>query len=123
MPVQDLSRHLLTTQRFTEDGEQQYLDDRVPYRFRDKPGTQIYTAKEGDSLFFLAAKFYATMPRPAGMWWVIADFQPQPIHDPTLTLQPGRVIYIPSQRVVSEEIINESRRGTTITTDIGDRGR
>jgi hypothetical protein len=41
---------------------------------------------------------------------VIADFQPDPIHDPTLELEPGRVLVIASLRTVLEEIFSESRR-------------
>jgi hypothetical protein len=48
--------------------------------------------------------------RPAGLWWVIADFQPDPVHDPTLSLEPGRVLVVPSIRTVQEEIFSETRR-------------
>jgi len=41
---------------------------------------------------------------------VIADFQPDPVHDPTLSLDLGRVLFIPSVRVVTEEVFAEARR-------------
>ena len=41
---------------------------------------------------------------------MIADFQPGPIHDPTLALDVGRALVIPSVRVVTEEILSEQRR-------------
>jgi hypothetical protein len=41
---------------------------------------------------------------------VIADFQADPIHDPTLSLALGRELAIPSVRTVVEEVFSESRR-------------
>lgn len=86
------------------------LAEREPYRFRELPDNRIVRAKEGDTLFTLAAKHFAGIPRPAGLWWVIADFQPQPIVDPTLRLRPGALIVVPSVRTVTEEIFAEGRR-------------
>jgi hypothetical protein len=63
-----------------------------------------------DSLFSLAGKYFAPLPRACGFWWVIADFQPDPIVDPTLALDIGRLLYIPSTRVVTDVILGESRR-------------
>jgi len=50
------------------------------------------------------------LPRPAGLWWVIADFQPDPIHDPPVALELGRVLAIASVRTVLEEVFSERRR-------------
>jgi hypothetical protein len=50
------------------------------------------------------------MQRPSGLWWIIADFQPDPIHDPTVRLTPGRTLYIPSLRTVQEEVFSDKRR-------------
>jgi hypothetical protein len=44
------------------------------------------------------------------LWWVIADFQSDPIHDPTRKLKRGRVLIIPSERTLTEEIFSERRR-------------
>ncbi len=41
---------------------------------------------------------------------LIADFQPDPIHDPTLSLEVGRVLVVPSLRTVTEEVFSEKRR-------------
>lgn len=121
MPIHDLSRHLFIDQRNTA-GEQAFLEDRVPYRFRPLSDTQLVTARQGITLYTLASRYYAALVRPAGLWWVIADFQPQPIHDPTVVLALGRVIHIPSQRVVTEEIMNASRARESFTTVIGQAG-
>ena len=66
--------------------------------------------KQGETLFSLAGRYFAALPRPAGLWWVIADFQPDPIHDPTLSLEVGQVLLVPSVRTVVEEVFSEKRR-------------
>lgn len=83
-----------------------------PFRYRDIADNREHVVREGDTLFTLAGRYFrsGSLPRPAGLWWVIADFQPTPIHDPTLALQPGRVLVIPSVRTVIEEIFSERRR-------------
>ena len=50
------------------------------------------------------------MPRGCGFWWAIADFQPDPIVDPTLDLEPGRRLVVPSLRVLTDVILGEQRR-------------
>lgn len=86
------------------------LTEREPFRFREFADTRLHRVKQGDTLFTLAAHYFAPLPRPAGLWWVIADFQPQPIVDPTLRLRPGALVAIPSVRTVQEDIFNEARR-------------
>jgi nucleoid-associated protein YgaU len=92
------------------------LTGEEPFRFQAFPDTQQVVAKAGDTLWGLARRFYGGtgpgqgIPRADGLWWVIADFQPEPIHDPTIALEPGRVIFIPSLRTVQEVIFSEARR-------------
>lgn len=81
-----------------------------PFRFRHFPDTREHVVQEGDTLQSLAFKYFQGMPRPAGLWWIIADFQPDPIHDPTVRLAVGRMLYIPSLRTVQEEIFSDKRR-------------
>lgn len=81
-----------------------------PYRFRVFADNVEHVVREGDTLWTLAHRYYLGVERPAGLWWIIADFQPQPIHDPTLALVPGAVLVIPSLRTVQEEIFSERRR-------------
>lgn len=109
MPPRQYSRHTFTTAVRTE-GEPQFLTDRVPYRFRQFSDNRQVIAGRGDTLFHIAGRAFQPLPRPAGLWWVIADFQPQPIHDPTIQLAPGQVLVVPSVRTVIEEILNEKRR-------------
>jgi hypothetical protein len=91
------------------DGVQR-LTDRVPYRFRPLSDNIVHSVREGDSLWNLAGLFYKGFARPSGLWWVIADFQPEPIFDPTIALMPGTILFAPSMRTVEERIFNEDRR-------------
>jgi hypothetical protein len=65
---------------------------------------------QGDTLWGLAGRYFAPLNRACGYWWVIADFQPDPIIDPTLGLEEGRVLFIPSRRVLTDVILAQARR-------------
>ncbi len=62
------------------------------------------TWTEGDTLHHLA---YRTLGR-AEWWWVIADRNG--MHDPTVRIEAGAVLMVPSRRAVTEEILTERRR-------------
>lgn len=109
MPPRRFSRHTFTSAVLDDDGRL-FLTEREPFRFRAMPDTRQHVVKEGDTLFSLAGRYFSPLPRPAGFWWVIADFQPDPIHDPTIDLDPGRILFIPSLRVIQESVFSESRR-------------
>lgn len=81
-----------------------------PYRYREFPDTARHPVVDGETLQGLAGRYFKNFPRACTLWFVIADFQPEPIHDPTISLEAGRVLLIPSERVVSEEILTEARR-------------
>jgi Tfp pilus assembly protein FimV len=110
MPPRRYSRYSLTT-AVTDERGRLYLTERVPFRYRSRADTREYTVRPGDTLYTIAARQYAGLERPAGLWWVIADFQPQPIVDPTVQLVAGQLLFLPSLRVVQEEIFSERRRG------------
>lgn len=109
MPPRRYSRHTFA-RAYLDGSDDLVLTDPVPYRFKAFADNRIYVVKEEDSLFNLAARFFKGIPRPAGLFWIIMDFQPQPIHDPTLKITPGTTLVIPSLRTVTEEIFSESRR-------------
>jgi hypothetical protein len=109
MPPRRFSRYTFSSAVLDED-ERLVLTDREPFRFRALPDNRQHVVKEGDTLFSLAGRYFAPLPRPAGLWWVIAEFQPDPIHDPTLSLEIGRVVLVPSVRTVVEEVFAEKRR-------------
>jgi hypothetical protein len=109
MPPRRFSRYTFSA-AVLDDEERLVLTDREPFRFRPLPDNRQHVVKEGETLFSLAGRYFAALPRPAGLWWVIADFQPDPIHDPTLSLELGHVLLVPSVRTVVEEVFSEKRR-------------
>lgn len=109
MPPRRNSRHLLTT-GLTDTNQNVFLADRVPLRFANLSDNRKHTVKEGDDLFNIAGRYFAPMDRPAGFFWVVADFQPDPIIDPTLKLDAARVLIVPSIRTLIEIVLNEDRR-------------
>jgi hypothetical protein len=70
----------------------------------------VHRVVEGDTWFDLAGLFFAPLPRACGYWWAIADFQPDPLVDPTLALEAGRSVIVPSTRVLTDVILGEARR-------------
>jgi hypothetical protein len=77
--------------------------------YRELPDNRFHVVVEGDTLYNLAALYFEGIERPAGLFWVIADFQQTPIHDPTVQLEPGRALVIPSLRTLIEEILSSNR--------------
>jgi hypothetical protein len=112
MPPRKFSRHTFTLGVKDEEVSPGalLLSERQPYIFRSFADNRQHTAKEGETLWTLAARYFSPLPRPSGLWWIIADFQPDPIHDPTLRLELGRVLVIPSVRTITEFILSERRR-------------
>ena len=109
MPPKIGSRHIFCLGVKDQEGLL-HLTDREPYRFRDHTDNRVHTVVQGDTLFDLAGRYFSSLPRACGFWWVIADFQPDPIVDPTLELNTGRTMYIPSLRVLTDIILGDSRR-------------
>ncbi len=111
MPPGPLSRHLFTRAIQLPD-RTIVLTDREPYGFREFEDTRRIPVKERDHLHGLAGFYFnvAGILRPSDLFWVIADFQPVPIFDPTIKLTPGSTMHIPSIRVLFEEVFSEKRR-------------
>lgn len=109
MPPRAGSRHSFSLGVLNEDGRR-LLTEREPYRYRDLPDNREHRVVGGDTLWGLAGLYFAPLPRACGFWWAIADFQPDPLVDPTLLLEPGRRVVVPSTRVLTDVILGESRR-------------
>lgn len=110
MPPRENSRHLFTSAQTKGTDRRLFLSDRTPFRYVDLPDNRVHTVREGDTLHRLAARYFAPLGRlplisAANLWWVIADFQPVPIHDPTVQLVRGEKVIIPSVRTVTERIL------------------
>ena len=97
-------------QGFQDEQGRWMLTDREPYRFHEHADTRGHVVAQGNTLFELAGRYFAPLPRACGYWWAIADFQPVPIVDPTLALEPGTRIFIPSLRVLTDVVLGEPRR-------------
>jgi hypothetical protein len=85
------------------------LTERAPYGFAPHADTRVHVVAQGDTLADLAGRYYAPLPRACGYWWVLADFQDPPIVDPTLALEVGRRLLVPSLRVLTDVILRERR--------------
>ncbi len=103
-----LSRHQLC-EVLTDMQGRQYLGERRRYTYRELTDNRFHIIAAGDTIFVLASQYFQGADRPALLYWVIADFQPTPIHDVTVPLVPGRTLVIPSLRTLMEEILNPGR--------------
>lgn len=108
--LHDYSRYLFCQGIVDADGKL-YLTDREPFRFVTRSDNRFHTVQEGDTFYSIAFQYFAPLPRPDQFFWVIADFQPEPIVDVTVAPAKGSTIVVPSVRCLVEEILNESRRG------------
>lgn len=79
-----------------------FREPRRRINFVERTDSRLYTIKQGDSLFNLAHRFYRSFDRPAGLWWVLMDFNN--IADPTQNLTPGDTIVIPSDDFIREQV-------------------
>lgn len=113
MAPQARSRYLFCEGRLNANGAM-YLTDRVPYRYRDLPDSRVHEVAQGHTLKKIAHAYFVGIPNPQELWWIIADFQPEPIIDPTISLAVGRRLIVPSVRTVLEKIFSESRREETL---------
>ena len=109
MPLQVGSRYSFCLALTADDGRM-HLTEREPFGYVALPDSRTHLVIGSDTLFALAGKYFAPLPRACGFWWVIADFQPDPIVDPTLALDVGRTLVIPSPRVLTDVILSDARR-------------
>ena len=109
MPPRVGSRHSFTLGVHDGAGKL-HLTEREPYRFRAHADNRVHVVVQGDTLWDLAGRYFAPLPRACGFWWAIADYQPDPIVDPTLVLEPGRRLFIPSLRVLTDVVLGEAGR-------------
>jgi hypothetical protein len=100
----------------SNDNGDLFLTEREPFRYDPKlRGTIRHVVSVGDSLQSIAFRYWASLQLddieipwgPEHLWWILAEFQPDPILDPTQELVPGKTILVPSPRVVQERVLGQ----------------
>jgi hypothetical protein len=102
--------------RLVEDADgRQHLTESEPYWYRPLADNLVHVVQEGDDLCTVAGRYYgAAVLGGETLWWVVAQFQPEPILDPTLALVPGSTLIVPSVRTVLEDVLSETRRAAGV---------
>lgn len=97
------SRYRHTFAATDPDGNR-YLSTRDRLLYRDRDDNRIRVCRKDERLWGVAhVEMRRVFPeRPIGLWWVIGDYQPVPIHDPTLVLASGTRLVIPPDELVRE---------------------
>lgn len=104
------SRNKLVPSFMDEVSGKLILRDRTPYVYRDSQMNINHTAKSGDTWWSIAARYYyAISDRPAGLWWIIKDYQPVPVVDGTVSIQPGTLVIVPHPSDVITDVIGAER--------------
>jgi hypothetical protein len=108
-----MSAHALSRYRwssiFVDEANRRFFGPRPRFEYQDLPDNKIHTVREGERLWHVAQIHFRGFARAGNLWWVIADFQPQPIHDPTLALEPGTYLVVPSLRTVEGLVFTADR--------------
>ena len=92
MPPTSSSRYRFTS-GIRDDAGRLFLTEREPFGFCEFGDTGRHTVVQGDTLWGLAGLYFAPLQRACGFWWVIADFQPDPIVDGSVLLYCFVVIF------------------------------
>lgn len=116
MPARRYSRHTFAAE-FIDSDRKRFLSDRVRFPYQDLADNITHVAREGDHWWYLASQFYASLSQsistafsPAQLWWIVADYQLPPVHDPTIPPVPGVTVFAPSLRTVETRIFNPAVR-------------
>jgi len=109
MPIFPSSRYRFCVEYEDSDGNS-HLDEREPFRYQDEPDNEFHTVIDGDTWWGIAALYFQGMSRACGIWWLLCEYQPTPVVDPTIALKPGSVVVVPSLRLVRTQVFSSERR-------------
>jgi len=84
-----------------EDTGVQFLGISDPISFIDDRENIMHVITAGDTLEALSDRYYDGFKDPQDLYWVIAQFQPRPIMDPTQQLPSGTVLVLPSPALLN----------------------
>ena len=107
MPPGVNSRHAVTPMIARIDDGLTFLLDREPYRYVPRPDNRRVVVQQGDTWHSLAARHLHPIARPQDLWWLICDFQPTPVLDPTAPIAVGSVVFIPSPEFVQGTVLTD----------------
>jgi hypothetical protein len=103
------SRYILSKVYYDNETNELSLGPRDRFLYTDVEGIIPHVVSDGDNLWSLAAKYYGSEQEDeTNYWWVIAEFQPKPIIDPTLRLEAGIIILIPPLSWIQEGLASNS---------------
>lgn len=106
--IHDLSRFRWCEIHKDEAGRR-FLGPRPRFTYRDLPDNIPHVMRDGERLWHLAQLYYRGMRRDGNLWWIIADFQPEPVLDVTVVIPAGVVAIVPSRRTVEELVFGADR--------------
>lgn len=109
MPMFPFSRYAYCLQLEDAAGIK-YLDEREPFAFREETDNRYYRTVDGDTWYGMAHTFFDGIPRACGLWWVLCDFQPERVIDPTLRIEPNTLIVVPSIRLIRTKLFTNDQR-------------
>jgi hypothetical protein len=100
--------------RYTDTAGRMFLTEPPLIPYVNSLDNRVHVVQGGERLQDIAHKYFAefgddTFPA-AALWYIVAQFQPTPIVDPTLRLQPGARLYIPSKQYVAQRVFDKARR-------------
>lgn len=104
------SRYARTTAAFIDDVLE--LDDRQMVSASNGSNGVPHVVVDGDTPWSIAERYFGGMltDAPSMLYWAVLDSQPgEPIIDPLLPLEPGRLLIIPSTRRMAAILAGGSR--------------
>ena len=91
------------------------LSDHEPFGFRSLADTIEHTVREGDNWHRIAHRYYSGVYENAErLWWIVADFQPKRVFDPTVVPEVGSTVFVPSTRVVTTQVFSSTRSAAVV---------
>lgn len=113
MPALRNSRYQHST-TYTDTAGCRFLTEPPLIPYVDSLENRVHVVTGGERLQDIAHRYFKdlgddTFPA-AALWYIVAQFQPTPIIDPTLRLADGLRLYIPSKTYVTARVFAKSRR-------------
>jgi len=103
------SRYRQATEEVDSEGRL-VLSERVPLVYSDREDNISYVTREGDTWQSIAQAYYSGISsRACGLYWVVMDYQVPRVVDPTLRIEPGTVVVLPSPETVLAEVFAAKR--------------